>query len=96
MMEANNELKPLETSGINSRQDFVYLLNQLLVDYQVNNKNLSNQQLEGFLEALVAYSADIQGYYHNSLKTGEEVLNADVASWRVFADMLRGAIIYEY
>ncbi|WP_431217459.1 DUF7660 family protein [Puia sp. P3] len=44
-----------------------------------------------FLEAMVRYTEDIQEYYDN---TNQEV-DADIPSWKVFADIFLGARIYE-
>lgn len=81
----------LETATINSRQEFIVFLNQLRTDYRKNGKDWENQNLGDFIEALAAYAADIPGYYRNM----SIPVNADTASWRVFADILRGATIYE-
>jgi hypothetical protein len=40
---------------------------------------------------MMAYSQDIQGYYKNS----NQNVDADIPSWKVFADILLGAKIYE-
>jgi hypothetical protein len=90
-MGPNDEPDALETSAISSRKDFVVFLNQLLADYLKNGKNWENQSLGDFLEALSAYAEDVDGYYHNMAIP----VDADSASWRVFADMLRGATVYE-
>ncbi|WP_140464737.1 hypothetical protein [Hymenobacter nivis] len=94
-MKLANEQDPLETSAIRNRQDFARFLSRLLIDYQINGKDWENQNLGDFLEALAAYATDIDGYYLNISSTDELAVNANVASWRVFADMLRGATIYE-
>jgi hypothetical protein len=41
--------------------------------------------------ALSAYAEDIQGYYDN-MQPG---IDADIPSWQTFADVIRGAKIYE-
>ena len=41
--------------------------------------------------ALARYTEDIQGYYYN-MKPG---VNVDVPNWSTFADLFRGARIYE-
>ena len=90
-MDSGSELDSLATSAISTRQDFVEFLNQLLIDYQKNREEWENQSIDDFLEALAAYANDIPSYYRNlSIE-----VDADSASWRVFADMLRGAIVYE-
>jgi hypothetical protein len=90
-MKTNSEPNSLETSAINSRQDFTSFLDNLLIDYQQNGREWENQNLGDFLEAVAAYTADIDGYYQNT----SIAVDANVASWRVFADILRGATIYE-
>jgi len=90
-MEADSEPTSFDTSAVKSRQDFVSFLNYLLLDYQQNGREWESQSLGSFLEALVAYTADIDGYYHNT-SVG---VDADIATWRVFADILRGATTYE-
>lgn len=44
-----------------------------------------------FLEALGRYAEDIQGYYDNN----KQSISADVPSWQTFANMLKGATLYE-
>lgn len=38
-----------------------------------------------------SYTEDIQGYYNNM----NQNVNADKASWEVFADIFKGAKMYE-
>ena len=90
-METNFEPDFLETSAINSRENFISFLNNLLIDYQQNGKKWEAQNMSDFLEALASYTSDIDGYYYNM----SIPVDANVASWRVFADILRGATIYE-
>ena len=90
-MDSNLEPNTLNTSAISSRLDFIVFLQHLLADYLKNGKDWENQNLGDFLEALSAYAADIPGFYNNM----SIAVNADSASWRVFADMLRGATVYE-
>ncbi|WP_460503181.1 DUF7660 family protein [Hymenobacter agri] len=90
-MDSDSEQYALDTSTINGRQDFIAFLQQLRIHYLRNGDEWENRNLGDFLAALEAYAADIPCYYRNmSLE-----VNADSASWRVFADMLRGATIYE-
>jgi len=51
--------------------------------------------LGDFLEALATYAVDVEGYYYNLAKSGREKVATDLAAWRVFADILRGATVYE-
>ena len=90
-MDSNPKSDALNTLAVNSRQDFIEFLQQLHASYLKNGNDWENQNLGDFLEALSAYATDIPGYYDNM----SIAVNADTASWRIFADMLRGAIVYE-
>ena len=74
-----------------SKADFNLFLEQYLTDYENRDDNWENDTLGRFLEAMLAWSNDAAGYYKN--------MNVDVnhkeASWRVFADMLAAARVYE-
>lgn len=87
-MNAESELNPLATESVSSRKEFVQFLNNLQTDYQQHSRAWENQNLSDFLEALSRYAEDIEGYYFNLSQNGGERVNADSASWRVFADML--------
>jgi hypothetical protein len=73
------------------RNSFIEFVESLLEEYRTNKEAWENSTLESFLEAMAGYTNDIQGYYDN---TSQQV-NADVASWKVFADILKGASMYE-
>ncbi len=79
------------TNTIQTRQDFVEFLNELLEDYQTNKAAWENKDLESFLEAMSRYADGIDGFYKNT----NQNIDADSASWKVFADMFMGARIYE-
>ena len=79
------------TNRIKTRQDFVVFLNVLLSDLQKNKDSWENQDLESFLEALSRSAGDIHGFYANTNQT----VDADKPSWKVIADMLMSARIYE-
>ena len=68
--------------------DFIGLLRQDLID---NPESWENKKLEDFLEAMSSYTEDIQGYYDNM----KQNVNADEANWQTFADIFKGASIYE-
>ncbi len=80
-----------DTTSISNRADFAAFINLLSADYQQNSAAWENRTLPDFPEALAAYATDIDGYYQNMSLP----VDADSPSWRVFADMLRGATIYE-
>ena len=76
---------------VNDRQSFIEFIDLLREDLVKNPETWENKNLGDFLEALASYTQDIQGYYHN---TGQKV-NADQPSWQIFADIFKGASIYE-
>ncbi len=76
---------------VTDRQTFVTLLDLMLQELQQEPGNWSNTTLPDFLAALSAYANDIQGYYDNM----QSHKNADKAAWSTFADILKGARVYE-
>jgi len=76
---------------VSDRQSFIEFIDLLREDLVKKPKTWENKNLGDFLEALASYAQDIQGYYDN---TGQNV-NADQASWQIFADIFKGASIYE-
>lgn len=73
------------------RQSFIKFLSLLHKSYQRNKTDWENVDLDSFLEAMLRYSEDIQGYYDNT----NQDIDANTPSWKVFADILLGAKIYE-
>ncbi len=78
-------------SKISSRQEFISFLEMFRRDLIENPNEWENKNLEDFLEAMVRYTDDLQGYYDNTKQT----INADIPDWQVFADIFKGARIYE-
>ena len=72
---------------VNDRQSFIRFLELLRIDYLKNQNDWENQTIDKFLEAMSAYTNDIQGYYDNT----QQNVNADIPSWKVFADILKGS-----
>lgn len=60
-------------------------------DFFSNSGDWENKTLPDFLEALTAYVEDLQGYYDNMQKD----VDADKADWQTFADIFKGAKVYE-
>lgn len=73
------------------RQTFIKFLDLLRQDYLSNPDSWENKTLPDFLEALSSYAEDIQGYYDNM----KPEVNADQPNWQTFADIFKGATIYE-
>ena len=76
---------------LHSKEDFSNFLDVLYQDYKENKSEWENIELEDFLEALARYLRDVDGYYKN-LKID---VNSKQPSWRLFADILCGARVYE-
>ena len=81
----------LNNYKVTDRQTFIKFLDLLRQDYSTNPDSWENKTLPDFLEALSAYAEDIQGYYDNM----KQDVNADQPNWQTFADIFKGATIYE-
>ena len=81
----------LYNKQITNRKDFVEFLKLLHKYYTSKPQSWENNTLESFLEALSAYAEDIPESYKNT----KQDRNPEIADWQVFADILRGAIVYE-
>ncbi len=77
--------------NVSSRQSFIEFLSLLHRYFIEHPDKWENNNLASYLESLSDYADEIQGYYNNT----NQSVNADEPSWRVFADIFRGAIIYE-
>jgi len=66
---------------------FVHKMSQ---DYRMNPDSWTNKDLGAFLEALAAWIDDMEGYYSNQEKPIPDRLD-----WKMIADMLSGAKVYE-
>lgn len=76
---------------VTDRQTFIKFLDLLRKDFLDNPESWEIKTLPDFLEALSVYSNDIQGYYDN-MKID---IKADKPEWSTFADIFKGAKIYE-
>jgi len=76
---------------VENRKEFIDFIEKMSRDLRENPENWENKSLEDFLEAVASYAADIQGYYDNT----KQNIDADKADWQTFADIFRGARIYE-
>ena len=75
------------TENIKTRTDF----NEFLKNFRSDSDTWENNNLANFLEALEGYSEDIDGYYKNM----KFKRNPNEPSWRLFAQFLSGAAVYE-
>ena len=76
---------------IKTRNDFVNFLKTLLNDYQESKDEWENSTIESFLNGLIGFTIDAKGYYSNI----SEDIDVENPSWRLFADLLLSARIYE-
>lgn len=76
---------------VNTRQDFVKFLEMLTKNLEQNPEDWENATLPEFLDALSRYTEDIQQYYINT----NQNIDANIPNWNVFADIFRGAMLYE-
>ena len=88
---ANFMKEQLSKYKVTNRESFIKFLDLLFQDFKENPECWENKNLGDFLEAMSSYSADIQGYYDNT----NQKVDANEASWQLFADILKGATMYE-
>jgi hypothetical protein len=79
------KLEKLET-----KEEFCKFVYDMLEDYRDNLTSWENKDLPSFLEAVAAWSEDLDGFYANQ---GKEIPR-DV-NWKVFAEILYSAKLYE-
>jgi len=71
--------------------EFIDILHDLKDDLKLRPENYENTDLDSFLDAMISYTEDIQGYYKN---TGQDI-DSDKQDYKVFADIIRGSAVYE-
>jgi hypothetical protein len=75
---------------IRARQDLASFIRELAKNFRNNPDEWKNATVDSFLEALAAWTNDMDGYYRNK--------NEDVPvnpQWKTIADMLMAASVYE-
>jgi hypothetical protein len=86
----NTNSKAIEdiTEGIQTKEDFESFLLLLIEDLK-KKSDWENNDLESYLRGLYGFVQDISGYYKN--------LRIDIhkPSWRILADILLAARVYE-
>lgn len=76
---------------INTRQDLAEFIQSLLRDLETNQQEWENPQLERYLDALAAWTTDMDGYFRNI--QGHPA--PEQPTWRLIGYMLLAARIYE-
>ena len=76
--------------AVQTREDLAEFVAELKADLDAHHDAWENADLPSFLEAMTAWLHDMEGYYKN---TGQKL--QDVPPWRLLADMLMAARVYE-
>jgi len=85
-MELESKVEQIKT-----KEDFIAFFKDLLEDFKKNSHLWENQSLCSFLEAMCAFTEDIDGYYQNNKIIGD----SKKCNWKVFAEILLAARFYE-
>ncbi|MGH3090515.1 MAG: DUF7660 family protein [Rubrobacteraceae bacterium] len=75
---------------LESREDFASFVRDLLRDLEERPESWENRDLAAFLDAVAAWTEDMDGYYQNS---GEQT--PEQPEWRTVARILMAARMYE-
>ncbi len=76
--------------SIGSRDDFISFVYDLLAYFESEREEWENQTIDAYIDALARWTRDMDGYYKNMGQSPPDQL-----SWRVLADMLFAATMYE-
>jgi hypothetical protein len=84
----------LSLDAVCDKETFLRFLNALAVDYTRNRANWENKTLDSYFEGMRGWleDMDLQEFYLRMNR--QDVLHREV-NWRVFADVLVAAAIYE-
>lgn len=85
------EIDLYDVEWIQTRSDFYKFVVALSENAQSSRRDWDNSDLISYLGGLEGAVHDVHGYYFNQ----KIAVDADVPSWRVFADILRMARVYE-
>ena len=77
---------------ISGKEDFLSFLGKFISDYKENPEAWDNKTLINYLEGIEGWVEDMEGYYKNNNLNHVDLVNIN---WRVFADILSAARIYE-
>ncbi|MDN5201004.1 hypothetical protein QQ008_06520 [Fulvivirgaceae bacterium BMA10] len=79
------------TIRVTDRESFSAFVSNLLNEYKKEGSKWENKRIEDFIEGISAYAQDIDGYYENM----KFDTSSDTPTWRIFAQILKGATVYE-
>jgi len=66
-------------------------IKKLRLNFNSNENEWENKTIPEYLEAIERYAEDVQGFYDNT----NQNIDSEIASWKVFSDILIGASTYE-
>lgn len=79
-----------EVNDIQSRADFVLFVRSLLQHFRQNPQDWENRDIEAYLDAIAAWTEDMDGFYQNQEKPVPQQ-----PDWRLFGQILLAAKYYE-
>ena len=71
--------------------EFIEFSKEFKTDFDQNKENWKNVNLSDFLESMIAYAEDTQGFYDNMVMK----INSGNPTWKNSSHILKGASIYE-
>ena len=77
--------------AVSTREGFVDFVEMLSRDYVSNRDEWQNDTLDQFFLGLSGFANDMGGYYKNM----GETVDVDKITWRIAAEMLIAATVYE-
>ena len=83
----------MKSINIQTRQRLIALVGLLAEEVKSNPNAWENKSLGDYLDAMASWLEDMDGYYSNTRKLSEEEVSS--VNWRVFADALMAARMYE-
>lgn len=85
-MEDINEI----AQNVESKEDFIQFIGMLIKDLAHNPNEWENKNLNDYLDAILSWTEDMDGYYIN-----HNIPIPKNVNWKVFSNMLIAAKIYE-
>ncbi|MET4682542.1 DUF7660 family protein [Brevundimonas faecalis] len=78
------------SASVKNRQDFIKFIKYLNDDFRERRSEWQNDDLSEFLEGLSGFANDMNGFYKNM----GEVVDVEMITWRMAAQMLLAASVY--
>ena len=76
---------------IQTKADFEQFLSLLIEDFRINRSSWDNDTIETFLDTVLGFTRDIDGYYKNL----NQKVETATPTWRMLADILLAGKVYE-